>query len=73
MVSVCGRLFGKTPFYPAVSPKKTWEGFIGAIVLTVITAYFMSNSIGINPLKNCLIAICNSGFWEHWRFSRKHA
>lgn len=59
---VCGRLFGKTPFYPAVSPKKTWEGFIGAIVLTVITAYFMSNSMGINPLKNCLIAVATVVF-----------
>ena len=27
-----GRLIGRTPFFPAVSPKKTWEGFFGGVV-----------------------------------------
>jgi phosphatidate cytidylyltransferase len=27
-----GRFFGKRPFYPKVSPKKTWEGFAGGVV-----------------------------------------
>jgi phosphatidate cytidylyltransferase len=33
-----GRLFGRTPFYPKVSPKKTWEGFMGGVVGSVLGA-----------------------------------
>jgi phosphatidate cytidylyltransferase len=33
-----GRFFGKTPFYPKVSPKKTWEGFLGGMVGSVLGA-----------------------------------
>jgi phosphatidate cytidylyltransferase len=31
-----GRLIGRTPFFPSISPKKTWEGFWGGIVGTVL-------------------------------------
>ena len=27
-----GRAFGKHPFFPSVSPKKTWEGFFGGMI-----------------------------------------
>jgi phosphatidate cytidylyltransferase len=33
-----GRSFGKHPLYPAVSPKKTWEGLLGALLGAVFGA-----------------------------------
>lgn len=34
---VFGALFGKHPMAPKISPKKTWEGFIGALGLQLVT------------------------------------
>ena len=43
MAYIVGSLIGKTPFSP-ISPKKTWEGTIGGVILTIIVisliAYF---------------------------------
>ena len=33
-----GRLFGKHKFSPVISPKKTWEGMAGAVVLAAVVA-----------------------------------
>lgn len=33
-----GRSLGRRPLFPSVSPKKTWEGFIGGVVLTLLVA-----------------------------------
>jgi len=33
---LCGSLFGRTPFFPNISPKKTWEGIVGGVVLGVL-------------------------------------
>lgn len=45
---VTGRLFGKHRLFERISPKKTWEGFIGgvlfAIVAGIILAYFLEDS-----------------------------
>jgi phosphatidate cytidylyltransferase len=35
MAYVGGRLFGRTPMAPVLSPKKTWEGLITGILFTV--------------------------------------
>ncbi|KAG9153511.1 hypothetical protein Leryth_019781 [Lithospermum erythrorhizon] len=37
-----GFFFGKTPLIK-LSPKKTWEGFIGASVTTIISAFVLAN------------------------------
>jgi len=37
--------FGRTPLIK-LSPKKTWEGFIGASVTTIISAFVLANIMG---------------------------
>lgn len=39
MAYVFGKLFGKHPLLPSISPNKTWEGFLGAALSTVGTAW----------------------------------
>ncbi|NLR79024.1 phosphatidate cytidylyltransferase [Chitinophaga eiseniae] len=38
MAYIVGSLIGKTPFAPAISPKKTIEGTVGGMILAVATA-----------------------------------
>jgi len=40
-----GRLLGRHPLAPAVSPKKTWEGVYGGIALAVAAAFLLANLI----------------------------
>lgn len=41
MAYVFGKLFGRTPLIK-LSPKKTWEGFLGAFITTVLFGFFFS-------------------------------
>ncbi|KAG6780105.1 hypothetical protein POTOM_016517 [Populus tomentosa] len=41
---ICGFFFGKTPLIK-LSPKKTWEGFIGASITTMISAFVMDVAV----------------------------
>ncbi|MBI4212564.1 MAG: phosphatidate cytidylyltransferase [Deltaproteobacteria bacterium] len=38
---IFGKTFGKHPFAPHVSPKKTWEGFFGALVGALVGSLFV--------------------------------
>jgi phosphatidate cytidylyltransferase len=38
---VFGSLFGRHPFAPHISPKKTWEGFFGALLLSSLGGYWL--------------------------------
>ncbi|MCX6971667.1 MAG: CDP-archaeol synthase [Verrucomicrobia bacterium] len=38
---VFGSLFGRHPFAPHISPNKTWEGFAGALVTSVLAATWL--------------------------------
>ncbi|MDE0574999.1 MAG: phosphatidate cytidylyltransferase [Candidatus Poseidoniales archaeon] len=36
---IFGRIFGKHPFRPVLSPKKTWEGVFGGVLMSAIAGY----------------------------------
>lgn len=36
-----GKFFGRHKMAPKISPKKTWEGYAGGVVLTLIMSYFV--------------------------------
>ncbi len=38
---ICGQLFGKNLMIPKVSPRKTWAGLVGGIILTYISSFFL--------------------------------
>jgi phosphatidate cytidylyltransferase len=39
---VWGKIFGKHKILPAVSPKKTWEGFLGGLATTTVAAVILA-------------------------------
>jgi phosphatidate cytidylyltransferase len=53
-----GALFGKHPMVPRISPKKSWEGFAGSLILgitaTVLTATFLA---GKEPWVGALLGL----------------
>jgi len=49
---VWGQLFGRTPLLE-LSPKKTMEGFIGALICTCLTAFFASRVMINFPILTC--------------------
>ncbi len=58
---IFGSLFGKHKIYPAISPKKSWEGFFGGAILTfvvaVLFAYFFSRSISTYIVLSFIVVI----------------
>lgn len=40
-----GRAFGKTKLFERISPKKTWEGTIGGIIMTLLIGWFIGSYI----------------------------
>ncbi|MEG1999044.1 MAG: phosphatidate cytidylyltransferase, partial [Bacteroidales bacterium] len=50
---ITGMLFGKHRLFERISPKKSWEGLWGGIILALLTSWGISilfDHIGINPL-----------------------
>jgi phosphatidate cytidylyltransferase len=39
---IWGHMLGRTPIVPAVSPSKTWEGFLGGIVTSMLLAIILA-------------------------------
>jgi phosphatidate cytidylyltransferase len=61
---VCGKTFGSIKISPNVSPNKTWEGFIGGVVVTVVLANLLIPLSGFDYLFASLsgLLISCSGF-----------
>jgi phosphatidate cytidylyltransferase len=58
-----GSVIGKTPFFPRISPKKTWEGTLGGIVCTILIAWGLSHSFEVyTPAQWVAIAACVAVF-----------
>ncbi|KAK6161401.1 hypothetical protein DH2020_004782 [Rehmannia glutinosa] len=60
---IFGFFFGKTPLIK-LSPKKTWEGFIGASVTTMISAFVLANILGHFQWLTCPRKDLSTG-WLH--------
>lgn len=57
-----GRRFGKHKLSPRVSPKKTWEGYLGGVAVAVISCTLLGGAWqllvpAITPLKGALIGL----------------
>ncbi|MGE5266783.1 MAG: phosphatidate cytidylyltransferase [Deltaproteobacteria bacterium] len=48
---VCGRLIGGPKLAPAISPKKTWSGFLGGISAAGLAAAAFAVSMGADPVR----------------------
>lgn len=52
MAYFTGRLIGKRPLYKEISPKKTFEGFLGGLLFTIVGALVLSLYIHhLNPVQ----------------------
>lgn len=60
-----GSLFGRHRLFERVSPKKSWEGFIGGNLFALVAAYVMS--IVDQPLSNLLVGH-NGASLELWQW-----
>ena len=56
-----GRIFGRRPFFPRVSPKKTVEGSIGGIVGGTAAALVVMTLVRVSYTSPALVAIALSG------------
>lgn len=49
-----GVKFGKNKIMPSVSPKKSWEGFVGGFIFTLIASYLTYSYFGFSSIKTPL-------------------
>lgn len=52
MAYVFGMMFGKTPLIK-LSPKKTWEGFIGGMLSTYVLAFYITDLLSTSKFLVC--------------------
>ncbi len=55
---IIGSLIGKNKLFESISPKKSWEGSLGGLAFTILSAYIISNIFeGLNLLQWVIFAI----------------
>jgi len=52
-----GRLFGKHKLYEAISPGKTWEGAIGGLICSIITALWFLHILRLHPIDLSILTL----------------
>jgi phosphatidate cytidylyltransferase len=50
-----GSKIGKRPLFPRISPKKTWEGTIGGVIVTFLVAYIYCAATGVLRLIDWMV------------------
>ncbi|HBG78248.1 MAG TPA: hypothetical protein DDW84_05280 [Phycisphaerales bacterium] len=50
-----GRICGKHKFSPIISPKKTWEGMLGAVILAAIVSSLFAGAFDIMPIWQAIL------------------
>ena len=50
-----GSQIGRTPLFPRISPKKTWEGTMGGVAVTILLAFFLQGFFDELPLRDWLV------------------
>ena len=58
-----GRTFGRRPLYPAVSPKKTWEGLAGGVLASGVVASIVAAAMLPVPWHHVLPLGLFMGLW----------
>lgn len=59
---ICGITFGRTPLIQ-LSPKKTWEGFLGAWFFTIIWGILITNVLIRYDYFICPVNVSSLGRW----------
>jgi phosphatidate cytidylyltransferase len=57
MAYFTGKFFGATPMAPRLSPKKTWEGFAGGAISTVLLVVFIGLYTPLAPSDSLLLGL----------------
>jgi phosphatidate cytidylyltransferase len=57
MAYFTGKFFGATPMAPRLSPKKTWEGFVGGAISTVLIVVFIGLYTELGPANSLLVGV----------------
>ena len=56
---VVGKLTGRHALAPSISPKKTWEGFVGGVVVTSLVAALAAPLVApFGPAMGALVGAC---------------